>query len=176
MVDDRWEREKEERLKRHIATLKIYDRVSHIIETERERYENEENIFSAWYAYLVARQSGAAVPDWILEALDEISVRLFGLYLNSTHDRKITNADIAKAVKLSGSQGRGNAFTRYGSPDWWLMADVVGLYMGQGDGETYAIEEVARQNRVSESTVRRAWQRYKAVRPKRVAKIVSSAK
>ena len=151
MVEDRWEREKEERLQRHIATLKKYDRVAHIIDTERERYEHEGNIYSAWYAYLVARQTGAAIPGWILEAFDDVSVRLFGLYLDSTHGHKISNAAIAEAVKLSGSRGRGNAFTKYGTPDWWLMADVVGLYMGQGDKQTYAIEAVAEEYRVKKS-------------------------
>lgn len=176
MDNDRWEREKEERLQRHIARLKDVGIVSRVIDTECERYENEGNIYSAWYAYLVARQTGAAIPGWILEAFDDVSTRLFGLYLDSTHDIKISNADIAKAVKLSGKRGEGNAFTKYGSPDWWLMADVVGLYMGQGDGETHAIEAVAEEYRVSKSKVGRAWKRYKAERPERVAKLLSSAK
>ena len=176
MDNDRWEREKEERLRKHISRLKDVGIVSRVIEGERERFEHEGNIYSAWYAYLIARQTGAAIPDWILEAFDDVSTRLFGLYLNSTHDIKITNADIAKAVKLSGKRGEGNAFTKYGSPDWWLMADVVGLYMGQGDGETHAIEAVAEEYRVSKSTVRRAWKRYKTARPERVAKLLSFTK
>ena len=176
MVEDRWEREKEERLQRHIARLKDVGIVSRVIDTERERYEHEENIYSAWYAYLIARQTGAAIPDWILEAFDDVSVRLFGLYLDSTHGHKISNAAIAEAVKLSGKRGEGNAFTKYGAPDWWLMADEVGRCMGRGDGETHAIESVAEEYRVNKSKVRRAWKRYKAVRPERVAKITSSAK
>ncbi len=176
MDNDRWEREKEERRRRHISRLKEHGIVSRVIEDQRERYEHEGNIFAAWYAYLVARQTGAAIPDWILEALDDVSTRLFGLYLDSTSGRKVSNADIAKAVKLSGSQGRRNAFTKYGGPEWWLMADVVGLYKAQGVKETYAIDAVATEFSASISTVGRAWQRYKAVRPKRVAKISSSTK
>ncbi len=75
MDNDRWEREKEERLRRHLSRLKKHGIVSRVIEDQRERYEHEGNIFSAWYAYLVARQTGAAIPDWILEALDDVSTR-----------------------------------------------------------------------------------------------------
>ncbi len=176
MADDRWEHEKEERLRKHIARLKEVDIVSRVIETERERYEHEGNIFSAWYAYLVARQTGTAIPDWILKALDDVSTGLFGLYLNSTHGRKVSKADIAKAAKLSGKRGKGNLFTKYGNPDWWLLAEVVGLHMGLGDNETFAIEAVAEEYRVSKSIVRRAWKRYEKVRPERVVKLLSSAK
>ncbi len=176
MDNDRWEREKEESLRRHLSRLKKHGIVSRVIEDQRERYEHEGNIFSAWYAYLVARQTGTAIPDWILKALDDVSTGLFGLYLNSTHGRKVSNADIAKAAKLSSKRGKGNLFTKFGNPDWWLMAEVVGLYMGQGAYETYAIDAVAEEYRVSKSTVRRAWKRYEKVRPERVVKLLSSAK
>lgn len=176
MADDRSEREKEAGLRDYFARMKRSGIGSKVIESEREIYEHERNILTAWLAYLVARKTGEAIPDWVLEALDEVGTRLFSLYLSSTDGRKISNADIAKAVKLSGSQGRGNAFTQYGSSQWWTMADLVGVYMGQGDPETYAIAAVATEFNANISTVRRAWLRYQKAMPERVAKILSFTK
>ena len=166
MVEDRWHREKEAERR---------DFVSSLIEHNREQYERDHNPLCAWFAYLAARESGITPPAWTLRCLDEAARGIWELWQHAESGRKIGPTDIAKAVKLGGSRGKGNAFSNYGS-GWMLFAETVAFYMRQGDQETYAIESVANDFLVSVSTVRREWKRFQAEYPERVIELLSSTK
>ncbi len=125
-------------------------------------YEKNRNPLYAWSAYRSARENGCPVPDWALECLDEAAEEI---YILTYRRGRVSNTDIAKAVKLAGTPGGKNAFSSYRNEIWKLLAKTVSSNMVEGDKETYAIEGAAKQLGVSKSTVRRAWKRYQAENP-----------
>ena len=146
-------------------------------ETLRVKYEKDRNPLYAWVAYNGARENGTPVPAWVLEYLDEAAEEICVLAdCGGLMRRKISHTDIAKAIKLAGTQGKGNPFSSYKNDFWMAISKTVVSNLLQGDKETYAIEAAAKQGGVSVSTVRRAWKRYQAEFPERVLEILSSTK
>lgn len=136
------------------------------IEAARAAYERDGNPLDVWWAYCEARESGQPVPDWVLTYLDRCAVALLNLASDSAHGKSVTvpSTAIAEAfeMKRPGQGGRGSVFSEFANRKWLFYGWTVAYYMRQGDQETYAIEDVARKNGVSEATVRRAWKKFKA--------------
>ena len=138
----------------------------HLIEVARAAYERGSNPLDVWLAYWEARESGQPVPDWVLTYLDRCAVALLDLASDSAHGKSVTapSTAIAEAFEMKhpGQGGRGSVFSEFANRKWIFYGETVAHYMRQGDQETYAIEDVARKDGVSEATVRRAWKKYKA--------------
>lgn len=147
-----------------------------LIERQQNQFELHGNPLCAWIAYLHARQADVAIPAWVQEYLDRCARGMWELLEQSISGKKIDHAMVAKAIDFAGQRGKGTAFTAYGSPRWMFLAELVILHMRKGAQETYAFKEVAKRNSTSESTVRRAWQRYQADYPERVKERLSSTK
>ncbi len=141
---------------RELSGVQIYQESLEHLGVE---YEKNRNPLYAWTAYRGAREIGCPVPDWALECLEEAAEEICIL----AHRRgRISHTDIAKAVKLAGTRGKGNAFSSYRNTMWRQYANTVESNMAQGDKETYAIEDVAKKVGASASTIRRIWKRYQA--------------
>ena len=126
-------------------------------------YESSGNPICAWLAYHAARESGRPPPAWTLEYLDEVAKGIWELHCHGVSGHKISPSDILKAVKLAGIRGKETAFSSY--EYIWArsgIAEQVGSKISQGDKETYAIEDVAKEVGASVSTIRRNWKRYQA--------------
>ena len=108
--------------------------------------------------------------------MDRCASGIWELWHDSLSGKKIDHAMIAKALDVVGKRGKGNAFSAYGSPIWMFLADMVGLYMREGDKESFAIEDVAKRYDSTKSTVRRAWKRFQAEYPELVNEIMSFTK
>ena len=144
---------------RELSGVQIYQESLEHLGVE---YEKNRNPLYAWTAYRGAREIGCPVPDWALECLEEAAEEICIL----AHRRgRISHTDIAKAVKLAGTRGKGNAFSSYRNTMWRQYAKTVESNMAQGDKETYAIEGAAKQWGVSKSTIRRDWKRYQSENP-----------
>ncbi len=130
----------------------------------REKYEKSGNPVYVWQAYLETRRAGLGLADWILEYLDSVSSEISSLARKVGRGQQPTDVwgGVAEALKFKkpGRTGRGNVFTDFFDNIWIFLGHTVAFYMNQGDKEIYAIEDVAKKNGVSTSTVRRAWKRY----------------
>ena len=104
-----------------------------LIEHQRGLFERNGNPLCAWLAYLHAREADVAIPPWVLEYLDRCASGIWELWHDSLSGKKIDHAMIAKALDVVGKRGKGNAFSAYGSPTWMFLAEMVGLYMREGD-------------------------------------------
>ncbi len=147
-----------------------------LIDHQQKQFERNGNPLCAWLAYLHAREADVAIPAWVLKYLDRCASGMWELWQQSMSGKTIDHAMVAKVIGVAGQRGKSNAFSAYGSPKWMFLAETVGLYMRQGDDETYAIEDVAKKNGAATSTVRRAWKRYRAEYPERVNELLSSTK
>ena len=145
-----------------------------LIDHQQKQFERNGNPLCAWLAYLHAREADAAIPAWVLEYLDRCASGMWLLWNQARGGKNIDNTMVAKVIDVAGQRGTGNAFSTFASAKWMFLAETVGDYIRQGDAETYAIEDVAKKNSVSVSTVRRAWKRYQAEYPERVNEILSS--
>ena len=137
----------------------------------RVAYERDGNPLHVWSAYCAVRELGQPVPDWILAYFDRCAVALLNLagsdnFTGRARDgERVTKPSTAIAqafeMKRPGRSGRGSVFSEFTNKTWLLRGATVEMYMGHGDKEIFAIEEVARQNGVSETTVRRDFKKYK---------------
>ncbi len=166
MAEDRKHREREPE--------QVYF-VTQLFERLRQESEQNRNPLCAWFAYLAARKNGRTPPAWTLRYLDEVASGMWELYERVEFGWKISHKDIAKAVKLVGTRGKGNAFSSFDTM-WMYLAEKVGFNISQGDKETYAIEDVAKRFGANKSTIRRYWKRYQAEYPERVSELLSSTK
>ncbi len=124
------------------------------IEDRRRRYLETGNPLYVWQAYRTCRELETDVPEWALVYLDHVAVSL----LEPTAKKKDPKF-VARALDLDVGRGDSSAFrdieqdqqgpTKYGQA-------VISHLRTHGGQETYAIAEVAKQEGVSESTVRRS--------------------
>ena len=135
-------------------------------EAARAAYERDGNPLDVWLAYWEARESGQPVPDWVMTYLDRCAVALLNLAGDAAQGNRVPapSAAIAEAfeMKLPGQGGRGSVFSEFTNRKWLSYAFLVVHSMHKGDQETYAIENAARMVGVSEATVWRAYQKFKA--------------
>ena len=145
------------------------DYMRRVIGVERAAYERDGNPHGnplhVWSAYCAVRELGQPVPDWILAYFDRCAVALMNLTGVARDGERVTkpSAAIAEAfeMKRPGQGGPGSVFSEFTNQTWLFRGATVEIYIGHGDKETFAIEEVARQYGVSEATVRRDFKKYK---------------
>jgi hypothetical protein len=109
-----------------------------------------------WRAFLLAREEGITVPDWVLEYLDRAGEQLVRLFINPPVD---AGAETLKALELH--RMGPSAFRSFQSnkrPLHYVYA--VFDYVEKGTKLSEVIAYVARDKHVSEATVRRAWRAY----------------
>lgn len=145
------------------------DKAQHFIDVAREGYENTRNPLHAWKAYHEARAAGIAIPEWVLDYLDEAAEALWSLQSQTLSGKKLSNpaAAIAEALRMKKpGRGRGTVFSEFQNAMWIFYGHTVHLYMSL-DQKKYgraklsqAVSEVANKNDVSESQVWRALKTY----------------
>jgi hypothetical protein len=125
-------------------------------------YETTKNPFEVWDAYRMARLMRHHPPGWVMDYLDEAMQRIWNLVVYP-EEVKDLNRSIAEAFGMASSgRGRGSVLSDFRDRRWMFLGATVAQYIRQGDKETIAIEDVARINGTSKSTVRRAWKRWQA--------------
>lgn len=129
------------------------------------QYRETGNPLFVWQAYRLSRTNGAAPPSWVFEYLDQVAGRFELLERDARKGGlgKEPAAAIAEALEMK-TEGAGTVFSRKNFQkdiEWFLCSSAVYREVQNGSQETYAVEAVAKNNRVSQSRVWRHWRRGK---------------
>ncbi len=114
------------------------------------------NLLHAWKAYNYHRVEGTGVPEWVLECFDRVSENLSDILAGPPPGDPSTA--IAEALEMLPDGP--SVFWTYKNNKQLRYVDAVLTRIEEGDQPTYAIQSVAREQGVSESTVRRAWRAF----------------
>lgn len=142
------------------------------MEATRQRYEHDGNPLHAWNAYIMAREAGYAIPEWVLTYLDHAAGGLWTIVQQQSEGRPPANPSTAIAealgMKEPGRGGRGTVFSRFGDTRWLWLGALLSLRAKRGDKPYIAAAEIAATEGVDTSTVLRAWERFKREVPLKV--------
>lgn len=137
------------------------------LEQERIKYAETGDPFALWWGYYIGRQLGL-IPIWVLKGFDTIPPRLLQSALNrglGKSKRKVHWTKDAAGVlgfRADAAGGHVDPFRRYVREmhPIKLAMRVRVLVDKDGHNETDACWLVARAQKVSEPTARRAWKRF----------------
>ena len=118
-----------------------------------------------WRAYSECRWAEIPFPEWVTTYLDEAARRVLELSRIPPRDRASAISE-AFGFKNEGKSGRGNPFTQANDSRDLTLAAKVFEYVKDGHKPDLACEYVAKEStgwteRVSKSTVVRAWGNFK---------------
>lgn len=122
-------------------------------ERDRVSYQETGNPLFVWQAYKFQRLMSSEVPEWVFLYLDNVAESL----LSFTDKDRCDASFVAKALDLDTRQGERSAFKGFDQDMAFKLGPAVLRAIADGSQETYAIEAVAKERGVSESTVRRAY-------------------
>lgn len=116
-----------------------------------------------WYAFLECQSAGLPIPDWVLEYFREVALAIDQFAKFPSQERiKNYESTITEifGFKAPGKGGRGNIVSKFFDNRDLTLGIQVKLQVASGSQVTYACQDVAKENKVSEPTVRRAWKKY----------------
>ena len=136
----------------------------------KHHWESTGNPLSVWRAYSDSRNAGLAVPEWVYEYLDRVSMNLWHLSvadgISPLQTKRQVDRAIAKALemKTKGKTGGKNVFSTFHDEDMVLATEVY-LYVMDGHKPGQACEHVSKDHKgkPSTSTVKRAWKKYRSI-------------
>lgn len=132
-------------------------------------YEHDKNALWCWRAYVTARALGDPIPEWALCYFDRAGAAVWKMgnaIWNETGDASLDLPTAMEMKRRDGPRhGRGTILRAGGNVSWLIMALSVLYRMLEGDKEGIAIEAVAKEGQLSDSTIRRAWKKYKTIFP-----------
>jgi len=114
------------------------------------------NPMYVWRAFLTARSEGVATPDWVLEYLERVGRRLVRLFWNPPENPGTATLEALELRRMGPSAFR--SFKDNTRPLRYVSAVFKHRALGTKTGD--AIKEAAKEMRVSEPTIRRAWRAY----------------
>lgn len=127
-------------------------------------YRTSQNPLTLWRAYALFRAAGGPLPEFILEELDRVAERL--MQVSTELPEGEWQRQTLRAFGFSAGTSKGGPVDPYKQLARWNEARAVAsrmceLIMGDGLNETNAKMTVAKETRLSESTVLRHWQEHR---------------
>ena len=129
------------------------------LETHRLNFEGTKNPLDAWTAVLITRLLGEAPPAWALDYLSICAAGIYTLQMRSAAGETITPEATARALGMV-KMGAGTVYPNNTEFEWLTLAVQTRDLIREGDKPGVAIENIAKENGISESKVREAWKRF----------------
>lgn len=129
------------------------------LEAHGRAFRGQGNPLDAWDAILLARALGEAPPAWAMDYLATCADGFHELRAKSIAGKSINPAKIARALGMV-KLGAGTAFPGVNAWKWLAIAVQIREAIKAGDKEYIAIENVAKDNDISQSKARDAWKRF----------------
>jgi hypothetical protein len=114
------------------------------------------NPIYVWNAFLTARSEGVPLPDWVLDYLERAAEGLMQLFTNPPENPGTATLEALELHRMGPSAFR--SFKDNPRPLRYVSAVFKRRALGTKTGD--AIKEAAKEMRVSEPTIRRAWRAY----------------